>query len=385
MKKGMKSILSVILMSALFTGAFCDMGSIQKVHAETMAIMELPVVTDFSSMPVPAQASISLPGNTTASPNMIVPVRVGQKGVIEVGVLAANATASIEMCLFSDQSCMTPVGSAMTIAANSTQKVIKQYSVAGEGIYYLRFKWSSSVPASAANIQLQAQAYKGTELSLTEGFQAVYTGNGSSTLYHEVTVKKDGIVTICGNNYQENGTSLQASELTVQFCNSKKKPLFNANLNNLNGYSEYFALKRGKYYVGVSSSLRYQLKSSFVKWKDQAGKSKSKAKLIKKKKTQKGMLHITDGTKKADWFKIKMTKRAILRLNINALCTGTSSDLKIQVIPANRNYTLLNSTLMIPRSKRKVKSRTKLNAGVYYIKVTKLTKSFSGAYSIKYI
>lgn len=385
MKKCMKSILSMILVVALFAGLFCDMGSMQKVHAETTAIMELPVVTDYFSMPVPAQTNISLPGNTTASPNTIVPFRVGQKGVIEVGVLAANAAASIEMCLFSDQNCMTPVGSVMTIAANSTQSVTKQYSVSGEGIYYLRFKWSGSVPASAANIQVQAQAYRGTEISLTEGFQAVYTGNGSSTLYHEVTVKKDGILVICGNNYQENANSLQAAELTVQFCNSKKKPLYNATLNNLNAYSEYFAVKRGKYYVGVSSSQRYQLKSSFAKWQDQSGKSKGKAKLIKKKKTQKGMIHITDGTKKADWFKIKMTKRAILRLNINALCTGTSSDLKIEVIPANRHYTLLNNTLMIPRSKRKLKSRTKLNAGVYYIKVTKLTKSFSGAYSIKYV
>lgn len=386
MKKNVKSILSAILISALVTGLFCGTGSVHIAKAETTGEMNLPVVTDFSSLPVPAQATVSLPGNTVASPNTIVPVRVPRAGVAEFGVAVTNASASVEMCLFSDQGCLAPVGSVMTIAANSTQSVRKQYTVSGAGVYYLRFRWASSVPAAAASIQLQAYAYGGTALTLTEGFQAVYTGDGSKTLYHKLNVKKNGLVWVCGNNYQETGNSLQVAEISVQLCNSKKKPLYNARLNSLNDYSEYFTLKKGTYYVGVTSSLRYQLKSSVAKWKNQSGASKKKAKLIKKKKTVVGALYMTDATRKANWFKIKLPKRAKFRLDVTAICPGTSTDLKVQVISANRNYTVLNSYVMLGgKSGKKLKSRTKFNAGVYYIKVTKLTKSFSGAYAVKYV
>jgi hypothetical protein len=72
-------------------------------------------------------------------------------------------------------------------------------------------------------------------------------------------------------------------------------------------------------------------------------------------------------------------------LDVSALCTGTATDLKVEIVPANKHYTLLNASVLLGNSGRKMKSKTKLNAGVYYIKVKKLTKACSGIYTIKYV
>ena len=51
---------------------------------------------------------------------------------------------------------------------------------------------------------------------------------------------------------------------------------------------------------------------------------------------------VNEGMKKGDWYKVKLTKRSKLRINITAACTGVVSNLKVQIIPANRHYTLIN-------------------------------------------
>ena len=205
------------------------------------------------------------------------------------------------------------------------------------------------------------------------------------TLYHKLVVKKSGLVAICGNEYRESGTSLQAAGLNVQLCNAKKKPLHNAYLSNLNTYTEKYALKKGTYYVAVSSSQRYQLKAESKAWKDKSGKNKKKAATIKKGKSADGMVMVNEGMKKGDWYKVKLTKRSKLRINITAACTGVVSNLKVQIIPANRHYTLINSTSLIGNKGKKLASRNKLAAGTYYIKVSKVTKSASGVYRIKFV
>ena len=249
----------------------------------------------------------------------------------------------------------------------------------------MRFKWSSIVPDGAATIKLVTYAYAGQEVTLKNIFQPVFIGNTGKTLYHKLVVKKSGLVAICGNEYRESGTSLQAAGLNIQLCNAKKKPLHNAYLSSLNTYTEKYALKKGTYYVAVSSSQRYQLKAESKAWKDKSGKSKKKAATIKKGKSADGMVMVNEGMKKGDWYKVKLTKRSKLRINITAACTGVVSNLKVQIIPANRHYTLINSTSLIGNKGKKLASRNKLAAGTYYIKVSKVTKSASGVYRIKFV
>lgn len=377
-------MMSGALALALTVGLLSGIVPAKRAGAETLTTLETPTVTDFAAQITSAQATVTLQGGTATASDTILPVHVSQAGVLEIAVTGTSLTSSVEMGFFSDAGCQTAAGSTATVYGNSSQSVKKTYQIAAEGVYYLRFRWASSIPSVAGTLQVQAVSYCGKELNLNETSQAVYTEDAAKTLYHKLTVKKDGVVTVSGGAYQEVGTSLQASSLYIQLCNKNKKSLTNATLSSLNLYSENFALKKGTYYVAVTSGLRYQLSSSVNTWKDRSGTKQSKAKLIRKKKTVKGMIALTDSTKKVDWFKIKISKRSKIQLNVAAVCTGTSSNMKVEIVPANKHYTLLNASVLLGTTGRKLKSRSKLNAGVYYIKVTKLTKSCSGVYGITY-
>lgn len=385
MKKSLKKVLSMVLALAMTAGMVSGAANVSNAKAETTAMINPPVVTDYASLPTPAQTTVTLQGKSATTPNVVVPVRVEKPGVVEVAAaVTSGAAASIEMGFFSDQNCNTSAGTSNTMAAGSTQIVDKTFIAPAAATYYVRFKWSSVVPNGAATIKLVAYSYSGQEVTLTNTFQPVFTGNTGKTLYHKLVVKKNGLVVICGNEYRENGTALQASGLNAQLCNAKKVPLHNAYLSNLNSYTEKYALKKGTYYVAVASSQRYQLKAETKAWKDKSGKSKKKAKVIKKGKSANGMVLINEGMKKGDWYKVKLTKRSKLRINISAACTGVVSNLKVQIIPANRHYTLINSTSLIGNKGKKLASRNTLAAGTYYIKVSKVTKSASGVYRIKF-
>lgn len=385
MKKSLKKVLSLVLSLALAAGMAAGI-NVQKTQAETTAVINLPVVMDYASQMVPAQTTLTLPGKSAGAQEVIVPVNVENAGVVQIAAqVTTGGAATIEMGFFSDQNCMVSAGGATTIAVGSTQAVDKYYPVDKAGVYYVRFKWSYRVPDNAATINILGQAYYGEEATLNSIFKPIYVGNATKKLYHKIVVKKKGVVMICGNEYREVSGGVQASGLNVQLCNAKKKPLHNAYLNTMNNYAEKYALKKGTYYVAVASSQRYQLKTQTVAWKDKGGKNKKKAKVIKKGKSADGMITLTDSTKKTDWYKIRLAKRSKMKLKIITACTGVSSNLKVQIIPANSRYKLINNSFLLRDGGKRLSSRGKLAAGTYYIKISKLTKAASGGFRVKFM
>ena len=185
----------MVLTLAMAAGVVSGAGNVNSAKAETVAMVTPAVVTDFASLPTPAQATVTLQGKNaqTQIPNVIVPIRVEKRGVIEIGAtVTTGAAASIEMGFFSDQNCTKSAGSSTTIASGSTQVIDKTFTVETAATYYVRFKWSSTVPAGAATIKMLAYAYSGTEMTLTSTFQPVFNGDGVNTLYHKLNVKKTG-------------------------------------------------------------------------------------------------------------------------------------------------------------------------------------------------
>ncbi len=319
------------------------------------------------------------------SPDTVVPVYMAQPGVVEFVITAVQAEAPIEMCLFGDQGCSYPVGGTAVAVFSSQEPICAEYSVAATGIYYLRFRWSAEVPLSAASLQLQSYACRGGDMELTGDFQAVYSKDESSISYHELTVEKKGVVQLYGSAYQRAGEGYQPAGLSVCLCDKKKSVLYNAVLDDQDQYRENLVLKKGTYYIRVEPGVRHQLRYSWKGWKDQSGKNKKKAKLIRRKKALRGMISMTDGVKRSCWFKVRLKKKEKLHIKVTAVCTGTDPKLRIQVVPADKHYVLLHSSVLMGTSQKKITSRAEMDRGVYYIRVMKKKRSFSGAYSIRYI
>lgn len=385
MKKSLKKglILGLAFFMAVGIGVACKR---TKALAETVSVVTPTKVTDYASEIIPAQVDITLPGKNAASQNVIVPLRVEQAGVVSVqAAVTAGGTATIEMAIFSDESCTQAVGAVTSIPSGINQIISKDFSIDKAAVYYLRFKWTSIVPETSASITMKTVAYNGKAVTLGNVMQPIYTGTGAKKLYHKIVVKKNKYVVIKGNEIRESGNSLQTSDLYFQLCNAKKIPLYNGHLSNLNLYMENFALKKGTYYVAVSSSQRYQLLAQQFNWKNKGGKNKKKAVLIKKGKIVQGMSLMSDKIGKTKWYKVRLKKKSKLRISIVAACTGVTQNMKVTVVPAKKGHRLINNSFIFGSTGKKISSRKKLSKGTYYIKISKVTSSVSCCYAIKYM
>lgn len=225
--------------------------------------------------------------------------------------------------------------------------------------------------ASAASKTVNMQKKSST-------FSYVGQCGSGTTVYHKFSLSKPSYVMVTG------AESLTTTTIGMQvtLCNRKKKALDSAqdvNLSNPASSSTFaeYALAKGIYYIKVSNAGRYGLvigtanKVGKIKITDPGGKSKSKAKTIKKKKTVAGIIAAGDSKGKADWFKFKVTKKKVLKFKLYA--EGTSMV----------NFTLYGPSYKKGRTMAKLRNngvslRTinkwsgkslKVTPGTYYIRV----------------
>lgn len=161
----------------------------------------------------------------------------------------------------------------------------------------------------------------------TGGFSYVGQCGSGTTVFHKFSLSKPSFVAVTGaEKLSAIGSTIG---LDVTLYNKKMAAMDSPQYVKLLGsadssiYAEY-ALAKGTYYIGVSNVGEYGLAVAAVnkvdKYKitDPGGKSKAKAKTIKKKKTVGGIIAVGDSKGKADWFKFKVTKKQVLKFKLYA-------------------------------------------------------------------
>lgn len=162
---------------------------------------------------------------------------------------------------------------------------------------------------------------------------------------------------------------------------SKKKALSNAVYVSDYSPKVTFGVKKGTYYIKAKNNTNpdgiYQIKYTNKRIKEKSGKKKSRAVLLKKKRTKKGT--IVAGEKRTDWYKFRVTKRKTVRITMKG---ATNDELKVAVYKGGRN--IGRGTLYESRGGVRLKSLGKLSKGTYYIKVYRGNKKSSGWYSLSW-
>lgn len=144
-----------------------------------------------------------------------------------------------------------------------------------------------------------------------------------------------------------------------------------------NDYATAYGLPAGTYRVVIKNA--YDSAAILAAYKqvaanDSYGTSKKKAKTIKRKKSKKQTFLTTDSTKKAHWYKIKVTKKRTTYIDLIGLGgQGTFS------IAATKGYKFKSKKI-----KNGQRFYYKAPKGTYYIKVYRHSKSSTGAYQLKY-
>ena len=241
------------------------------------------------------------------------------------------------------------------------------------------------VTASAADVKVNMTKSNG-----------IYTYSGvnvniNDNIYHKITVPKDGLLTVTGNEIWSSsyyGTSYYS--MYVELYNSKMKPLV-ANKESVSYKNEdyvFYGVKKGTYYIKVSGEKNYLLVAAFEKMPNKGGSSKAKAKTIKAKKYQKGIMPAGEKAKAADWYKFKVSKKKVLNLYIEAANNGYFEFYLYG--PSYKKGIRIDSLMNKSGSYYSINGRTnkkmKVATGTYYIKVIRSSssKKASGAYQIKW-
>lgn len=193
-------------------------------------------------------------------------------------------------------------------------------------------------------------------------------GESDEWAYIQFKAKKDGYVTFTAANLPENVGQLTRG--TWLLCNSAKKEISSTDWCGF--YVEdsiTFAVKRNttyflkvKLYGSNGLIINYEYKSIM----DKSGNKKANAYKLKKKKSVPGLLMA--GENKADWYKITLTKKQVLKITFT-----TKSYRGIQMDVFDKKGKKIDGPSVFQptgaNEKVTVASKKKLSKGTYYVKV----------------
>ncbi len=339
---------------------------------------ELPVVpvqienTGASSV---EPTSISLPaGQDDAA--AILTVKMSHSGVLH---LLAAGSKNTKLRLYADAACKNAIGAEIVLTGEA--QVLQRYiPIAKAGTYYLRYsnvQYASSVVRSAA---VYAYGYDGDDKVLSDGKWAVtYTQNSAKTVYHKIVLKKPAFVRFAGSVRQPSSAVQTMGTLKVNLCNSKKKVISGG--ISLDADGKFLALKKGTYYISLKQKDMAMLCYTAQYVNEKSGAKKAKAVKLKKNKQVAGVLTLGEAKKKADWYKITLSKKGKIRCD---LANYGPNAIKIQIIPKNKKVKMKKGTSKVGAQKGlKLTSKSKLPAGTYYLKIYKNSKTASSYYTLK--
>lgn len=270
-----------------------------------------------------------------------------------------------------------------------------------------------SVFAVSTPEQVQAAgelSFKGSGTStvaITDDECAYVTGKEN---YIKFKPSKTGYVTVTIKNNSTAASGGAAGFLT--FCNGSKSSLgqnqeyFDTIGEGSRYYTRTYGVKKGKtYFFKIKSVGGVKITAKAVSVKKGTNNSRSKAKTLGKNKTAKGV--IIAGENKADWYKIKVTKRQQVKINYNVKTNGAQysngtvsyyNGLKIALYQKNgkpfadgNNYYAL-ANVKNPKDvdgpyylyNSYTYKKSGIDPGTYYIKVERYNRTSSGYYTIKW-
>lgn len=371
----LKKLTACLLAAALSFSAFTPAVS---ATAATVTTSAESIVPEEAASFTPETASfashtMTLPAGEKSA---VQEINMKHAGYLFIPVSIPGSEKGITVQLYSDADCTAKVGYSTYLSSGTVSAVLKA-PISKAGTYYLQASTYSGM-TSDVELTLNPYCFNSANRKISAK-KTVYSYSGSNDIiYHKISVPENGYI------FVEASSNNSVGSLNVQLFNSSKKESSDSMYvsNSVNKGEAAFAVKKGTYYIGTKSSDIVRLKYHFTAVKEKSGTSKKTAVNIKKGKTAKGLVLYTDKATKYDYYKVKLTKKQVLSLTLS---TKGSNAISFEVIPASDKVILFGSKKTLHDiNTDTMKTKDKLPAGTYYIKVGKNSKTSAGSYSIKF-
>jgi len=315
-------------------------------------------------------------------------VYVPEEGAVTLAIDQTDTVdfSSLTLELCSDASCALSLGT-MYYYSSGNSSISKEVYCPSAGTYYLKITFDREYDVgSAKNFSLYTWFVSSADRTLQDNTLVYsYSDYDNKDILYKIKVNKTGVIAFAA--LPVDMTGLLTGDIVLY--NAKKKAIseqeYISNSQDTGSTTAkyaraFFSVKKGTYYVKFSCPSSYYAGYVLEKITDNAGKNKAKAAALKFGKAKKGAILHTDSTKKADWFKLKLTKDQAFRLVVDTYASGR---LKLEVIPASSHTVITFGTKTLYTGQLGMSTQGKWKKGIYYIRVSKENKNYSGFYKLK--
>ncbi len=391
MKKHISLMLTFIMMVSLL-----NVIPISNTITHAQSVMDAPVLDTISTF---FNESVELSYQASANASFVVPVSVATTGDLSVDIDTTDFTEDYLVRIYSDDSYIGLIQTTLLTGQETSHKI--DITMGGASTIYMYFIPAVTPDASAsgdASSEASAEASSDAinaimnfKIKATLKQASEQEVNESKTLSNKTWTKKRVINKSSSVFYKVNVSTYTALQLTsnntyINVClyNSTKKSALSSivPLKSANNFHTTFALKKGTYYIKVTSDYQasYQLYSKMVKVPVKYGTTLKKAKSISLNETVVGLLDANKKKNVGEFYKVKLTSDTKLQLAFYVECTSGSFMLEVYDSSkkelSTSNFRCTNSSLLY------INSTSEMPAGTYYFKVSKTKKATSGCYAL---
>ena len=189
-------------------------------------------------------------------------------------------------------------------------------------------------------------------------------------IFYKIVAKGNGILKFSSSD----------AGVKVQLLNGNKKAISSVStLRNSQSPTSY-TVKKGTYYLKVTSPDVYHFTYQFLGMTVKAGHSIQTAKQISFGRTYKGMGYLLQSTNQADWYKFSLYKYKKVALKFHV---SDDASFRITIYDTNK-HPLPSGSFTLPvdgSSTLLLKSAAAWKPGTYYIKINKTKQNTSGYYT----
>lgn len=257
----------------------------------------------------------------------------------------------------------------------------------------LRTLLAAAVFTLMMSIGVWAEAY-GPNIQLSTSVLDTDVVATDSTMLHRLEVPSDGVVSFTGveySSYSNNKYGLSFSLLSSSFTPINRYGSSSTYVNgtdvNSSSFSREYALKRGTYFIRVTNTKYYTIRTLFTAANDQGGLSKKKAATLKRKAQKSCVFGAGETYDKAEWFKINLTKPRKLTLEVTAHGDASYRVTFSGPKPYKKGDVSYVSSGNVMTAKywiRRGRKKLKLKKGKYYVKIQRRSNDVSGYCTVKW-